>query len=195
MASGIGDPGFEAGHGREHDYFGCDSVATNRGWEDGTMNVDGASAATNRRRGADCVGWDYAASAEGIGAATADGLLGHGMAGPPNMVVQSMPLDSDARKARSCSPPPRPPPPSHRASSPAASSAPAPAPPPSAAPASARSLASSPGSPAAATRSCPAAGTRTSSARRCCCTRIAVRRTHRRRPSRRTRTRRSRRMI
>ena len=77
MASGIrdpGDPGFEAGHGREHDYFGCDSAATNRGREDGTMNVDGESAATNRRRGADYVNWDYAASAEGIGAATADGL-------------------------------------------------------------------------------------------------------------------------
>ncbi|PWZ26091.1 hypothetical protein Zm00014a_001635 [Zea mays] len=76
MASGIGDPGIEAGHGREHDYFGCDSAATNRGWEDGTMNVDGESAATNRRRGADYVSWDYAASAEGIGAATADGFWG-----------------------------------------------------------------------------------------------------------------------
>ncbi|PWZ19013.1 hypothetical protein Zm00014a_034862 [Zea mays] len=66
MASGIGDPRFEAGHGREHDYFGCDSVATNRGREDGTMNVDGESAATNRRQGADYVNWDYAASADGL---------------------------------------------------------------------------------------------------------------------------------
>jgi hypothetical protein len=81
MASGIGDPGIEARHGREHDYFGCDSAATNRGREDGTMNVDGESAATNHRRGADYVSWDYAASAEGIGAATADGILGHGMVG------------------------------------------------------------------------------------------------------------------
>jgi hypothetical protein len=79
MASGIGDHRFEAGHGREHDYFGCDSAATNREREDGTMNVDGESAATNRRRGADYVSWDYAASTEGIGAATAKGLLGHGI--------------------------------------------------------------------------------------------------------------------